>query len=304
MIRGGEIDGNRILAEASLRESYEKPFHRPTDPDLSALGWHGVGSLESGELLVHGAGGHRGFVASITYIPEPGIGLVVLSNGNDYENYREELALGTITLMLETKTGVRQPEDPPVERVAVDKALLKEYCGTYLTIQYGDLRVYTSWLGRLKLAFGGHRFNLTPESRNSFRITHPLTDVGYLTLSFFPDQPVQGDIAVLNLQNKLFEVGRRRRPIRRTELWDELVGNYVIEENEVSSGGTVRIEIVGEFLRIKIDYGMYDYDVVLDPQDEREIVMVDGHYAGETLHRDPETGDLSWSGLVATPVRA
>ena len=62
--------------------------------------------------------------------------------------------------------------------------------------------------------------------------------------------------------------------------------------------------VVEGFLRIKIDYGLYDYDIVLDPQNEREIVMVDGHYAGETLHRDPETGSLSWSGLVATPARA
>ena len=187
MLRGGEIDGNRILQEAALKESYEKPFCKPTDPDLSALGWHGVGNLPSGDRIVHAAGAHRGFTASITFMPDRKLGLVILSNGCAYEDFREELAIETITLMLESKTGIKQTEEYPLTPVEVDDDLLEKYRGTYLTIQYGDLKVYKGWLNKMKLAFGGYNFKLTPETQNKFRVTHPLADVGYITLTFFPD---------------------------------------------------------------------------------------------------------------------
>jgi hypothetical protein len=235
-------------------------------------------------------------------MPECRLGLVILSNGNPYEDYREELAINTITLMLESKTGITQIEDYPLTPVEVEDDLLEKYRGTYLTIQYGDLNVYKGWFNKMKLAFGGYRFKLTPETQNRFRVTHPLADVGYITLTFFPDDPVRGDIAVLNIHNMLFEVGRKLEPIARTPLWDQLVGEYVIEENEVSTGGRVRIRVKNDLPRIEIDYLLYSYDIILDPVNEREIVMVGGHYAGETIHRDPETGCLSWSGLVAKPV--
>lgn len=156
----------------------------------------------------------------------------------------------------------------------------------------------------MRLRFAGYRFNLVPESETRFRVKHPLVDVGYITAEFFADREREEDALALNIGNVFFFVGRKMPTPERSAIWDQLVGEYVVEETEASLGVKAGICIVNETLRISIKRttSLSPQEAILHPLSEEEIVMLDGHWAGETIFRDPDTGELNLAGLTFMPL--
>ena len=293
MMRSGELDGQRIISEESLWKTYEKPFSTPSDPNLNALGWHGVGNFSSGELVVYAAGANNGFTACMIYLPVEKIGVIFLSNGSSFEDVREEIAISTLELMLETEAGITQDETYPFTPVKVDEEVLEGYWGDYYTNDSSDNVLKFE---NMKLHFAGYIFNLIPESESKFRVTHPVADIGYITAEFFTDSEYPEDIAVLSVRDIQFFVGRKLDLPKRGPLWDKIIGKYIIEETESCTGGSVEILVKENILTLLLKEGEVT-EAVIEPLNEKEILILNCQYIGETIFRDPETGNLFFSGL-------
>jgi hypothetical protein len=85
-LSNGELDGNRLLEEATLQDMHTPHMligGYPKAGDTSILQSYGLGwFVESlrGEYLVHHGGGIDGFITMVALLPQKGIGVVTLSN--------------------------------------------------------------------------------------------------------------------------------------------------------------------------------------------------------------------------------
>lgn len=83
ILRGGELDGRRIVSEAILREASK--IHARNHAELDD-GW-GLGFAARewrGRLLIWHSGGFSGVSTLIQLSPQDGVGVVVLTNGGDF----------------------------------------------------------------------------------------------------------------------------------------------------------------------------------------------------------------------------
>jgi len=166
----GTVDEAPVLSEASIRAMQE----RQTEAGLAdywGLGW----SLDVVDgLLVAGHGGStNGFRAKLSFVPEKGIALAVLTNGNGGRPVNRSLE----RWFLEQYAGV-QPSDPPV--VAFPPEALARFAGHYrsptseidVTPMDGSLQIdlmttnpftreQTTWPPQRLVPSGDRRFILT-----------------------------------------------------------------------------------------------------------------------------------------------
>jgi CubicO group peptidase (beta-lactamase class C family) len=88
LLAGGTWNGNRILAEASLRELWRPQVmlaagSGPGTGDFRSYGLGWFLSLERGQKLVEHDGGMPGFLSKVSLLPAERFGFVVLNNAND-----------------------------------------------------------------------------------------------------------------------------------------------------------------------------------------------------------------------------
>jgi CubicO group peptidase (beta-lactamase class C family) len=166
-LNDGRLDGRQVVDAAVVRATHEKlvdspetgrpPFHS----DGYGLGWS-HGSYRDHPLLMHG-GSFPGFMTSVSFMPDAGIGVAVLINeGSVGSRLFETVAAWAYDWWLGTGTGQVDP-DAAVdklagmaaalrERIATDMAAhaarawmlsrpLESYAGTYISDVWGTVVV-------------------------------------------------------------------------------------------------------------------------------------------------------------------
>ncbi len=133
-LAGGVAQGRRLIPADVLRTQYVPQFTLPGARAGYALGvnsrpYHGA------TLVFHGGGGY-GYSTDQRWVPEFGLGVVVLTNGEEGDNFVSDLADRTLQALILAKRGVVPPEEPlPWTRepvIAIKAEELKRLEGSYL----------------------------------------------------------------------------------------------------------------------------------------------------------------------------
>jgi len=176
-LRDGEIDGTKVFSPRTARamRTYEsKSTPRGATPSLDGfgLGWM-LGTYRGRPFVTHG-GGYVGTAAHLSFLPEEGLGVVVLANGSPSgslfgdlvsmdiydrllgEDGAEDMLPAFIDRIARVEPNERQPDD----LVASNQLTLEpaDYAGLYSNEHWGDLTLslgdgnLTATIGQLSLA--------------------------------------------------------------------------------------------------------------------------------------------------------
>jgi CubicO group peptidase (beta-lactamase class C family) len=109
-LAGGVAKGRRLIAADLLRTMYTPQFTLPGQKAGYGLGvtsrpYHGA------KLVFHGGGGY-GYATDQRWVPEYGVGVVVLSNGEEGDNFVPDLADEALQAMILAKQGTLTPDEP------------------------------------------------------------------------------------------------------------------------------------------------------------------------------------------------
>jgi CubicO group peptidase (beta-lactamase class C family) len=131
VLRGGEFDGNRLLAKTTLEEATR--IHALNHPDLDeglGLGFF-VATWRGRPLLSHD-GGLAGVATRLALLPQEGVGVAVLTNGGDaaFTHRVTERVLEILTGLQPERTP-GSPAGIPPERAAEWKAFTQRVTGSY-----------------------------------------------------------------------------------------------------------------------------------------------------------------------------
>lgn len=172
----GRFEDRTILREASVAEMLQvQNTAAPLDLDLRfGLGWH-LTPLEGKPL--HGAGlmaSHGGATihhrSLLVALPRHKLGVVILCNTADAKSL-EKMARSTLAMMLEAKSGIRQPEETPAPHWPAAKfteAARQAYTGDYVT-PAGLVRVTIDG-EQLKAQMQGLRVDLQADSAGDLHV--------------------------------------------------------------------------------------------------------------------------------------
>jgi CubicO group peptidase (beta-lactamase class C family) len=195
-LNAGHIDGEQVLPEAAIRTTHEKQ----TDQDRVfgsyhrtgwALGWD-IGTYEN-DVLFHRFGGFAGFFSHLSFMPEHGIGVVVLVNGGDAGSMLSELVANYIyERMLEhrnveskfddaltayvkrlegAKTSIAKKAAERAARSQTTSLSLKAYTGTYNSFALGEM-IWTMAGNHLHVKMGAASSDVEiyDAQKNEFRV--------------------------------------------------------------------------------------------------------------------------------------
>jgi CubicO group peptidase (beta-lactamase class C family) len=164
-LNGGCSQSIRVLSEDSLREMLKPRVKTPDEPWVTKHARHygyGLGSVEDawGNTVINHGGSVTTATAQIAFIPERGVGVMVLANGTGYPlGYIADYALALI--------NGKDPEELPTIRF---ERALKEVEGVYETYK-GTMRGKVQKMGSL----------LSLETGDKYRdVTVPLIPLEWL----------------------------------------------------------------------------------------------------------------------------
>lgn len=154
-LRNGRVDTTQVLEQALLTDMCAIP--RPERGQTLGYGLGiGISDLGGEVLLTHGGGGF-GFLSDMMWLPESGMGVVVLTNSVDHQ-LQGSLAKELLELFLGVET---EPSPPEQCEPADENDTLATCVGTYvgrsglLTLAQGDT-------GSLSLVIGDEQADLQP----------------------------------------------------------------------------------------------------------------------------------------------
>jgi hypothetical protein len=160
LLAGGVApDGTTVVSAENLRHTWEPQV--PVDALTSyGLGWF-VESYKGQPLISHG-GNTLGFSSDFAFMPESGIGIVVLTNGQGASLFVQALRYRLLELMFDLKpeieaqvqailageeqapatdTGVPVPATPAGEARTIDVAAVGPFAGAYTNAALGGIRL-------------------------------------------------------------------------------------------------------------------------------------------------------------------
>jgi CubicO group peptidase (beta-lactamase class C family) len=143
--------GGKLLTPASLRKmttSFKNDY-------ACGLYVHRV----NGRVLIDYDGNNIGFNAQMAYYPDDGLAVIVLANLNRYVTGRINTALAAVM------HGEAVAFTPPPREIALHKAVLARYVGTY---EFPDSRLVLTLEGGHLMAHFGATFPLFAESETKF----------------------------------------------------------------------------------------------------------------------------------------
>jgi hypothetical protein len=253
-LRRGEVDGKQLIDGELLDEMYSVPFVKPHAESGLGLGIE-VGKLANSLFLGHGGGGY-GYVLNQSWLPEHGVGVVVLTNQQEHGFLHVLLARKALELMLNAKhVDTPEPERREVKSkptVEVEEESLRKLVGTY-EIYRRPLVSISMEDGKLFLNSMDKSSELLPHSPTEFS-----TEEG-IDVSFELDED-GSPISFLYLDNFVhawYNYGLNDGPGPNKKDWEKYVeiykakiyGNYIYASISVKNGwlylhfyGTHRLE--------------------------------------------------------------
>jgi CubicO group peptidase (beta-lactamase class C family) len=294
---GGTYKGRRILKPDTLAEMMRpQNANIPLDFDFRmGLGWmlSGVDVARAGTVASHG-GTTLNYHTLMAVLPEHKLGVVVMSNSAEAHNAVGKIAVETLKLALEAKTGIAQPAKlPPDDHIVpLTDADRRAYEGYFDTL-IGVVKVDNDD-GDLVAEVMGHKFELLSHGDGQFGIRFKLFGFIPVKVSAFDEvnlslPHVEGrDALVLKSNGQSMLVGDKLKTNPIPAGMRDFVGDYEIL-NKVDGPLPDRIWIreengilLGEFTFP----GMpgFVFSIALNPVSNTEAVIAGlGSGKGDTL---------------------
>ena len=157
---GGQGLGERILKAESLAQMFTPQL--TAEPGGYGLGF-GVGKFRGHQAVSHN-GAVYGYSASLVFLPDAGLGAVVLGNEDIVTGRIQKLANLALSLMLAAGRG-EEPPPAPVP-LSLSTNVLAPFCGDYESQSFrAELRIED---GRLAANISGQPTRLTPVGQSRF----------------------------------------------------------------------------------------------------------------------------------------
>ncbi len=142
-------DGTRVVSEENLRETWEPQVPVSADVDYG-LGWF-VSDYKGLPLIEHG-GNTFGFTSSFGFLPDVGVGITVLTNGQGTNYFNDSVRIRLLELLFAQEPEAaailqfaNQQIQSQVEQVqtrsAVDPAAVEGHLGAYVNDALGELEL-------------------------------------------------------------------------------------------------------------------------------------------------------------------
>jgi len=313
VLRDGEAGGEQIIGSETLRLMFEDQYSGRRDPETMGLGWKTSRVLGSELLVWHDGGPDDGTGSLVALLPERKLGVVLVANATSFgANVSLPLATELLGLMVEAKAGISPPEDRMPDRVELETSQLDDYVGRY--IAFGEAMDVSRRGHRLKGTIQGMTFNLVPVDQTVFRVSHWLLKLGLLDLLQLPmdlreleieflvgDGPDE-DLMIIHLGDYSHDICPRYPDVAEPPaFWRELEGTYDLVKR-LPSGRAGRAVFSRD--EIRIEDGVLKMPGIIGPLlpiSEKEIIILGGPFAGETMVYDPDTGTLAHQWVIYEP---
>jgi CubicO group peptidase (beta-lactamase class C family) len=203
--RGAAADGTRVVSEANLLETWEPQV------DVSATSAYGLGwfvDAYKGVPVIHHGGNTLGFTTDLAFLPDHGIGIVVMSNGQLANLLTEGIRARLLELLYEQPMEYDATIDFAMEQgetafaelqdsfTELDAEAVEPYLGTLTNEALGEATL-TLEDGVLMFDVGEFRVALQPTTNDEGEVRYtmaapPLTGVPL-------ELALEGDMATLIL---------------------------------------------------------------------------------------------------------
>jgi CubicO group peptidase (beta-lactamase class C family) len=203
--RGAAADGTRVVSEANLLETWEPQV------DVSATSAYGLGwfvDAYKGVPVIHHGGNTLGFTTDLAFLPDHGIGIVVMSNGQLANILTEGIRARLLELLYEQPMEYDATIDFAMEQgetafaelqdsfTELDAEAVEPYLGTLTNEALGEATL-TLEDGVLMFDVGEFRVALQPTTNDEGEVRYtmaapPLTGVPL-------ELALEGDMATLIL---------------------------------------------------------------------------------------------------------
>lgn len=291
MFADGMSGDHRILKAETITEML-RPQNTNVPLDFNfrvGLGWMlstlGVSTIENAGTVAHHAGGTILFRSQMYLLPEHKLGVVALSNSSTAGQVVDHVATEALSLALEAKTGIRQPEHGKVQ--ADDKPLsaetVRDYVGDYTTLA-GFAQIKACGKG-MCATVANHDFDLVQGRDGQFRLDYALLGILHISLGNLGEvgltrRTVSGrDLLVARAGSQEMLVGQRIQPLSNPGAWQRYLGDYEITNLQDDHKMIERISLVEDhgFLLVELtpaEKPKVKSRVPLQPVSENEALLL------------------------------
>ncbi|UCH63911.1 MAG: beta-lactamase family protein [Fidelibacterota bacterium] len=310
MILGkGTLGETRVLSPETLERVFVPQNEEvPLDLDfrIGLAFWlvNPMGLELAGYPASHG-GDLPPYHAILVTLPSEGLGVVVMSNSDQSSTSVMKIAIETIRLAHEIKTGKRPRADEVRPVIALDDSELTALTGTYSTFM-GLSRV-TRKGNRAIIRLAGFNLDLVPHPGNRFSVRFRLFGLIPLKIPIletirFDRHEIEGSqYLALYMNDMLMGLAGKFEPVSIPEVWLERVGKYEnIEGEENAMMGDFRLDYdkKASLLLLKIKALGSRMVFPLEPVNDTEAITIgQGRNLGETVRFEEEGELLVFSGL-------
>ena len=313
LFRDGAAGGGQLIGPDTLELMFQGTGSSARDPMPMGLGWKTARILGAEQLVWHDGGPTDGTGSFVAFLPERKLGIVLISNQTGFEaSIAAFLAVDLFELMIETKNGSAATTETAAERVDVDQSVLESYVGRYAA--YGQLLEVTRSGNRLKGTMQGMTFDLIPVGNATFQVSHWLLKLGLGSLlpippgleetriRFYTGEDSDEDLLILSVADFAHEVCPRVPDLTEDlTLWEHVAGDYDLLYR--MPDGRAGSQVLGQ-TAIKMEEGVLQMAGYVGPMwsvSDTEIIVLSGSFAGETMVRDPGTGEIRHQSIIYRP---
>jgi len=295
VFRGGEQNSVPLLEKVTLSKMFVDQYSRPQDPQANGLGFFTDRSYFGGKLLIFHDGDIDGTQSSILMLPEQKLGLVLISNSDSFTQENKQFAYELLAILLETKYGDKSSEDHVIEPISLDSATLFQYTGTYVI--HDTLSTIYTQQNKLKGKIYGLTVRMMPLDESSFKIQHWFLDVGNIEVNFYEDYLI---LSIEGIDHKFCPKYPEYDEV--PEDWTKFIGTYEVLPRRGSIYTEEWAFFTDEIKEEKKVLQFRDAGLFLKSLNSTELIILGGPFDGETIIRDPMSGDIFWQHLRYKPI--
>lgn len=259
MVFANGMSGNHRILKPETVAGMLRPQNTGSPLDFNfrmGLGWMlstlSPSAIQNAGTVANHSGATMLFHSQIYLLPEHKLGVVVLSNSSTALRVVDHVATEALSLALEAKTGIRQPE--PIKVRSEDTPLapetVREYAGDYAT-QAGFARIRACGKG-LCAETGGRDFDLVRGSDGLFRLDYTLLGIFHVNLGTLGEiglsrHNVAGrDVLVARMGTQEMLAGERIAPPSSLGAWKNRLGEYEIANQDDDPKFVSNIRLIEE----------------------------------------------------------
>ena len=253
------------------------------------------------------------FRSQMYLLPQHKLGVVVLANSDSATGVVDHIATEALSLALEAKTGIRQPEHSKTgwSNEPLSAQTLQDFAGDYTTLA-GAVKISTD-SKVLRAEAAGHSFNLRQRSDGLLGLDYALlglisVDLGTLNDIGFSQRTIAGRkllVARIGAQEML--VGQRIEPPASLGAWQQRLGDYDITNLDGDAPVVKHIRLTQErgFMFVELtsldESGLPPRTVLMPVSDSEALLLGSLAGSGETVRSVSINGvaQLAYSGYLA-----